>query len=417
MRQAIATRRSTSWRATRSRNRAYSGSAAAALQRAATRSRRSLPILDAPARSWAATSTSTRSGTTTTSSPTPPARSHGGRPACRGRSPTRSTCSTAARTTSRPTSCTGTGADDAPPPVPPPRPATRRRRPGKPPGCRHGPDVLPDQEGTRTVLRIKMAPAEYYKPGLHLGLAHAPAARPGDRERHQDGGPARRSQWEIDVFGPDPRASEEAKLAAIAKIGDLAPAKRMWQRPAQARATRPRARRLAAGRAAARRGGRHAFQDWQDRTQLPARRRARPRRRPHPLLRQQHDLRRVHRRRTHQLPGVADPRHAAQGDARQRRLLHHALPERRLRRRPRLGEPVQVVGQGRRLGLLVHLRPQLLVDEPGEPDRCVAAGGPRAAYKASVQKLEITFNYDPSRRLRFYQFDPLHHDVAVFSVH
>ncbi len=29
----------------------------------------------------------------------------------------------------------------------------------------------------------------------------------------------------------------------------------------------------------------------------------------------------------------------------------------------------------------------------------------------------MTFNFDPSRRLRFYQFDPLHHDVAIFSVH
>jgi hypothetical protein len=32
-------------------------------------------------------------------------------------------------------------------------------------------------------------------------------------------------------------------------------------------------------------------------------------------------------------------------------------------------------------------------------------------------KVEITYEYEPSRRLRFYQFDPMHHDVAVFSVH
>jgi len=32
-------------------------------------------------------------------------------------------------------------------------------------------------------------------------------------------------------------------------------------------------------------------------------------------------------------------------------------------------------------------------------------------------KVQITYNYDPSKRLRFYQFDPVHHDVAVFSVH
>ncbi len=31
--------------------------------------------------------------------------------------------------------------------------------------------------------------------------------------------------------------------------------------------------------------------------------------------------------------------------------------------------------------------------------------------------VEITFNYEPSPRLRMYQFDPLHHDVAVYSLH
>lgn len=34
-----------------------------------------------------------------------------------------------------------------------------------------------------------------------------------------------------------------------------------------------------------------------------------------------------------------------------------------------------------------------------------------------AHELTLHFNYDPSRRLRMYQFDPLHHDVAVFSLH
>jgi hypothetical protein len=34
-----------------------------------------------------------------------------------------------------------------------------------------------------------------------------------------------------------------------------------------------------------------------------------------------------------------------------------------------------------------------------------------------MHKVDVTFNWDPSRRLRFYQFDPIHHDVAIFSVH
>ena len=43
-----------------------------------------------------------------------------------------------------------------------------------------------------------------------------------------------------------------------------------------------------------------------------------------------------------------------------------------------------------------------------------AAGSPD---KPGRYKVEITYNYEPSRRLRFYQFDPVHHDVAIFSIH
>jgi len=42
---------------------------------------------------------------------------------------------------------------------------------------------------------------------------------------------------------------------------------------------------------------------------------------------------------------------------------------------------------------------------------------PGAADKLGRYKVEITYNFEPSRRLRFYQFDPVHHDEAVFSIH
>ena len=35
----------------------------------------------------------------------------------------------------------------------------------------------------------------------------------------------------------------------------------------------------------------------------------------------------------------------------------------------------------------------------------------------SVHTIVLNWHFDPSRRLRFYQFDPLHHDTAVFSMH
>ena len=34
-----------------------------------------------------------------------------------------------------------------------------------------------------------------------------------------------------------------------------------------------------------------------------------------------------------------------------------------------------------------------------------------------MHKVEIEYNFEPSRRLRIYQFDPLHHDVAIYSLH
>jgi len=47
----------------------------------------------------------------------------------------------------------------------------------------------------------------------------------------------------------------------------------------------------------------------------------------------------------------------------------------------------------------------------------VPAASKAQPTKASVHKVHITYRYEPSRRLRFYQFDPMHHDVAIFSVH
>ena len=46
-------------------------------------------------------------------------------------------------------------------------------------------------------------------------------------------------------------------------------------------------------------------------------------------------------------------------------------------------------------------------DENGVPRKVVPG----------VHRVMIEYNFDPSRRLRFYQFDPLHHDVAIYSIH
>jgi hypothetical protein len=50
----------------------------------------------------------------------------------------------------------------------------------------------------------------------------------------------------------------------------------------------------------------------------------------------------------------------------------------------------------------------------GAPSVVVPAA---ASGQPGMRKVSLTYNYEPSRRIRYYQFDPMHHDVAVLSVH
>lgn len=54
------------------------------------------------------------------------------------------------------------------------------------------------------------------------------------------------------------------------------------------------------------------------------------------------------------------------------------------------------------------------VGGPLNPYLCVT---PTQGLAPGVHRMEVDLNFDPSRRLRFYQFDPFHHDVAIYSVH
>ena len=44
--------------------------------------------------------------------------------------------------------------------------------------------------------------------------------------------------------------------------------------------------------------------------------------------------------------------------------------------------------------------------------------GPAAADGTpTTHKVSITLNFEPNARVRLYQFDPAHHDVAVYTLH
>ncbi len=98
----------------------------------------------------------------------------------------------------------------------------------KAPGIGIDATFFPMEDGTRTTFKIGMAPARQYKLTYHWGWRnHPPRIQALENGLAPELG-VNLVDWERCVFGPAPSASEANKLAAIAMIGNLAPAKRMW---------------------------------------------------------------------------------------------------------------------------------------------------------------------------------------------
>lgn len=146
---------------------------------------------------------------------------------------------------------------------------------------------FPMEEGLRYHFKMKMPPARFYNLTYTWGWRqHPPRVQVSENILAgfalPDGTKVPRNYFEKQVFGDNPRASEEAKLQAISMIGDLAPAKRMWSalREIEAIANNGHGN----GRWRGRGQGRHrghgnlqgliaefeaSFDDWQNRTMLP----------------------------------------------------------------------------------------------------------------------------------------------------
>jgi hypothetical protein len=275
---------------------------------------------------------------------------------------------------------------------------------------------LPIQEGTRTRLKIKMAPAKYFSLSYTWGWRWHPPRVQVIENATKKVGALTTLQWEQSVFGDDPRRNEEAKLAAIAKIGDLAPSKVMWTsfRGALEAARRDDWQRVAALLVEAR----HGFEDWQDRTRLP---RGVP-------LDPSADLTVFYADNTiyAQLTGggaIDFPRFQTRGTQlavalRNGDYFDHAYMnidfgggrgwENQFKSSVRVGGSGCWFTFGRNYvaeNLLTPVTVPAATRVPGRAD------------ELGRHRLVLTFASDPSRRLRFYQFDPTHHDVAIFSVH
>ena len=292
-----------------------------------------------------------------------------------------------------------------------------------PPGMPPLPHVGMDQsyfnmdDGTRTIFKIKMAPGKYYSLTYTWGWRnHPPRVQVSEnackRVKDANGNNKTLVQWEVDVFGENPSANEATKLKAIAKIGDLAPEKRMWS-----------ALRIARQAAGAKDYGTvrtklnealEAYRDWTNRTQLP---------RGVPVDRNADvTLLYVNNTTYAEIIGggwVDFPKWNLRGTTLKITVLNGDYFEHGYQNidfggargwENQFQSSVKLGGSGcwftfGRAHWWMNI-PGMIVVPPASPYN-----------ELGMQKVNITYNYEPSRRLRFYQFDPVHHDVAVFSVH
>jgi len=291
--------------------------------------------------------------------------------------------------------------------------------PGSPPMPHVGMDqsYFNMDEGTLTVVKIKMAPGKYYNLTYTWGWRnHPPRVQVSENacKRMPDATGKMKTlvQWEVDVFGENPSASEANKLKAIAKIGDIAPEKRMWS-----------ALRVARAAAAVRdydtvrkklNEGLEAFHDWRTRTQLP---------RGVPVDRNA-DVTLLYVNNTiyAEIIGggwVDFPKWNLRGTTLKITLLNGDYFEHGYQNvdfggargwENQFQSSVKIGGSG---CWFTFGRAHWWMNIPGMI--VVPAASP--FNDLAMHKVQITYNYEPSRRLRFYQFDPVHHDVAVFSVH
>lgn len=333
---------------------------------------------------------------------------------------------------------------------------------------------FPMEEGLRYKFTMKMPPARFYNLTYHWGWRrHPPRVQAIENVLRgftlPDGTKVPRNYFEKQVFGDNPRANEQAKLDAISMIGDLAPAKRMWSvlRAIRDNQSDRRWKRRALKQLAAEFDS--AFFDWGNRNELPSGFVDDP----------DADVTLVYLNNTiygHVKGWVntAQPKIDAfskRGDKVKFTLkngdyfvhqytnvdfggmrgmentFHNTLPVAgagpwftfgRINwwvhtagiptialppaTRPAAGETSYGMDDFKRMD-----RGEKMLPAAGRkhrksnivgndlPDALVAAN--QDAEGITVHRVETTFTFDPSQRLRIYQFDAFHHGVAVWSMH
>lgn len=301
---------------------------------------------------------------------------------------------------------------------------------------------FPMEEGTRTLFKLKMAPGKYFNMSYTWGWRmHPPRVQVSENanKKAQAGGVERTLVgWEQSVFCPPdnqqcaPDSSEDLKLKAISMIGDMSPAKRMWQalRAASDAQKANDYRRVAASVAEAR----EAFDDWRDRTRLPRTGKYKDMAKVDPdsdltLLFVNNTIYAEFADRSDNVAASVRTdftKWKLRGTTLKVTLYNGDFFEHGYQNvdfggsrgwENQFKSSVKVGGSG---CWFTFGRAHWWANIPNTPTGdlgVVVPAAARAPYKPGLHKVQINYNFEPSRRLRFYQFDPLHHDVAVFSIH
>ncbi|SDG51275.1 hypothetical protein SAMN05216241_11713 [Limimonas halophila] len=340
---------------------------------------------------------------------------------------------------------------------------------------------FPMEEGKKYQFEMSMPPADMYNLTYHWGWrVHPPRIQAIENAGKTVLG-QNIVQWERDVFGENPRASQQAKLEAIEQIGDLSPAKRMWEGFRQLRqlgtdASRQEQQEIVAEIEA-------AFDDWNDRTSLPR-----------GVEKAQADegeqaydqtlfyVNNTIYGRVHGVKRMAEQtwfEFQSRGETLKTRLINgdyfpHAYQnvdfggnrgwENIYQNTIPIGGQGPWFTFGRTQWQPNTVRPAIVPAAERPEDQQVArllegngegtprkiepretAATPRNNPNATnhdegaswlrmpptpdgssvvrderglgLRDVKVNFNHDPSTRLRYYQFDPMHHNVAIFSVH
>jgi hypothetical protein len=324
--------------------------------------------------------------------------------------------------------------------------------PTKKPGIGMDQSFFDMEDGTRTVFRIKMAPAASFNLVYTWGWRmHPPRAQvmenAGKTINYGTSVPAvcpaeyqgkTLPELEQAVFclpeNPDctsvrcfpdeprttpdgqPSACEKQKLFAIAQIGEIAPEKKMWRAVIEARQAADR-RDWKAVESIVRGRALPAYFDWLNRNQLPAGVTKDP----------DSDVTLLYVNNTTygELTNGAWGRWDA-WEERPKKLKVTVLNG------DNFVHSYTIADFGGNRGWENQFKSSVKVAGSG----CwftfgrnywwIPVGGPVNPYvcvpqtnglSPGVHKMEIELNYDPSRRLRLYQFDPFHHDTAIYSIH